>query len=221
MFPAWESATQCTSGPQPGTMALARWILENFGDEGAYNLGIYNCRTVRGGSTTSLHGEGRAFDAGFPVGDPDGDELVKLLLKATGRLGIQAIIYERRIYSALSPKGRYYGGVNPHRDHLHIEQTRESAANLTYATVDRVLTNRMIGRFKPGTRILFEGMTGTDVRFVQRKLNMRTTDGIFGPKTKSRVQRFEENQKKRYPRMRADGVVGAITWKALGVTPSV
>lgn len=219
MFPAWEQPTHCTSGPQPGALALARWIIEEFGDQGCFNLGIYNCRSIRGGTTTSAHGEGRAFDAGFPVGDPDGNELVKLLLKAPGRLGIQAIIYERTIYSALSPKGRPYNGVNPHLDHLHIELTRESAAKLTYATVDHVLTARMVGRIKPGTRVLFEGMQGTDVRWLQRKLNMENPDGVFGPKTKRRVLAFERGAQEKYPRMKADGVVGKITWRALGVTP--
>lgn len=219
MFPSWEQPTHCTSGPQPGTLALARFIVEEFGDEGCFNLGIYNCRPVRGGTTTSAHGEGRAFDAGFPVGDPDGNELVKLLLKATGRLGIQAIIYERIIYSAQSPKGRPYNGVNPHFDHLHIEQTREAAAKLTYATVSAVLSSRMLGRFKPGSRTLAEGMAGTDVRWLQRRLNIGA-DGQFGRATARRVSVFEKDKKDEYPRMKVDGIVGPITWKALGVTPS-
>lgn len=215
-FPQWEGAANCTSGPQPGVQAFVRWFMEEYGDKGGYNLGIYNCRSVRGGATTSLHGEGRAFDAGFPVGDTDGDELLRRLLRVPGRLGIQCIIYERTIYSAKSPEGRPYTGVVPHDDHLHIEFTWESATELTYETVKTVLARP---RRKPGTRDLRLGMKGADVRWLQNRLNMKDIDGDFGPATKRRVLRFEENQQDRYPRLRVDGVVGKITWKALGVTP--
>ena len=215
-FPLWEPADKCSSGPQPGVQAFARWFMEEYGDEGGYNLGIYNCRTVRGGSTTSLHGEGRALDAGFPVGDSDGDELLRRLLRVPGRLGIQCIIYERTIYSRKSPEGRPYTGVNPHQDHLHIEFTWEAATELTYQTVKTVLARP---RRKPGTRTLHLGVKGADVRWVQNKLNMANVDGYFGPDTKRRVKRFECNHQDEYPRLRADGVVGKLTWKALGVTP--
>ena len=40
-FPAWDAATACTSGPQPGALALMKWIIEHYGDEGAMNWGIY------------------------------------------------------------------------------------------------------------------------------------------------------------------------------------
>lgn len=214
-FPKWEPAVACTSGPTPGALAFARWFVEQYGEKGGYNLGIYNCRTVRGGATTSTHGEGRALDAGFPVGDPDGDDLLRRLLRVPGRLGIQCIIYERTIYSALSPEGRPYTGVVPHLDHLHIEFTREAAQDLTYETVKTVLARR---RRKPGTRDLHIGMRGADVRWLQRRLDI-DVDGIFGPKTSARVRRFEERHRKWYPRIMADGIVGRITWKALGVTP--
>lgn len=214
-FPKWEPAVACTSGPTPGALAFTRWFVEEYGDQGGFNLGIYNCRTVRGGATTSMHGEGRALDAGFPVGDPDGNELLSRLLRVPGRLGIQCIIYERRIYSALSPEGRPYTGLVPHLDHLHIEFTHEAAENLTYETVKTVLARR---RRKPGTRTLHLGMRGADVRWLQNKLQIEA-DGIFGPKTSHRVRRFEENHVRRYPRMQVDGIVGPITWKALGITP--
>lgn len=217
-FPPWEQATHCTAGPQPGALALMRWFVEEYGDEGGYNLGIYNCRPVRGSTlTTSCHGEGRALDWGFPVGDPDGNACLKKVLPQVGELGIQCIIYERRIYSAKSPTGRDYFGVNPHRDHLHVEITRESAKSLTYATVVDVMTPGL-PRHKRGTRNLREGMSGTDVRFVQRRTGAEP-DGYFGPLTKDSVKRYEESQKEAYPRIKADGIVGRITWRTLGINP--
>jgi hypothetical protein len=215
-FPAWEGAVRCSSGPQPGVLAFTRWFMEEYGDKGGYNLGIYNCRDVRGADTTSLHGEGRALDAGFPVGDPDGNELLRRLLRVPGRLGIQCIIYERQIYSRLSPEGRAYDGVVPHLDHLHIEFTWEAATNLTYRTVKTVLARP---KRLPGTRDLRLGMKGADVRWLQNRLNMKNVDGYFGDNTKSRVLTFEKNHKDDYPRLEVDGVVGPLTWKALGVTP--
>lgn len=217
-FPAWEGATHCTGSASAGAQALMRWIIEEYGDRGAQNWGIYNCRDVRGGETTSLHGEGRAGDTGFPVGDPDGDRLVKRLLKAPGRLGIQAIIYERRIYSRQSPEGRHYDGAAPHYDHVHWELTREAAENLTFATVKRVLSPV---RHSAGSRNLRKGMKGADVRWVQRKLSLNP-DGVYGDKTAVAVRKFEKAWNAKFPArtdLKADGVVGKRTWRAWGVKP--
>ena len=215
-FPTWQPASTCIGSATPGAQALMRWIIETYGNKGAGNWGIYNCRTVRGGSDTSMHAEGRALDVGFPIGDPDGDQLRNRLLSRVGRLGIQAIIYERRIYSKLSPEGRPYTGVAPHFDHLHIELTREAGQNLTYATVKAVMEPKV---WRAGQRRLEEGKRGADVRWLQRKLNL-TTDGIFGPKTKDAVRRFERNKREQFPKLDVDGVVGRITWVALGVKPT-
>lgn len=65
-MPAWQGANVCTDGPTPGARALLAYWLEAYRPPGS-SLGIFNCRTVRGGSTTSLHGEGRAVDLGVPV----------------------------------------------------------------------------------------------------------------------------------------------------------
>lgn len=215
-FPTWEGASRCTGSATPGAQALMRWIIENYGPKGATNWGIYNCRDVAGGATTSLHGEGRALDVGFPVGDPDGDRLLRRLLKAPGRLGIQAIIYERKIYSRKSPEGRYYAGAAPHNDHLHIELTWEAANNLTYKTVKRVLTPP---QHRAGSRSLKVGDKGADVRWVQSKLGVYA-DGIYGAKTKEAVRRYEAGKKGQYPKLQVDGVVGRLTWKTFGVKPT-
>ena len=138
----YQGASNCTGTAAQGARHLLAWLLESY--PGSRSLGIYNCRTVRGGSTTSLHGEGRAVDL-----DPDrtrganghavGRSLVARLGEHGQRLGVQAVIYNREIWSQRSPEGRYYGGVHPHNDHLHIELTRAAGSNLTLATLRAVL----------------------------------------------------------------------------------
>lgn len=219
-WPVWEEAERCTAGPEPGAEALMKAIMDIYDDRGAYNLGIYNCRTVRGASTTSVHGEGRALDVGFPVGDPDGNDLLRRLLKVPGRLGMQAVIYERRIYSKLSPGGRDYDGLVPHTDHLHIELTRESGNHLTYTTAKQCLHRE---HRRPGSRSLRVGCRGYDVRWLQNHFNI-PSDGIYGPGTRDRVKRFEARRAKAQPGLygdlHVDGNVGSLTWRALGVRPA-
>lgn len=218
-FPPWEPADHCTKGPQPGAVAFMKWFVENYSNKGGFNLGIFNCRPVRGASNTSMHGEGRACDCGFPVGDKDGDELLRRLLKVPGRLGIQAIIYERVIYSAKSPGGRPYTGLVPHLDHLHVEFTREAGNRLTYATVKKVMDSTKPKPpvvHHPGSRALHLGDSGSDVRFIQAKVGAKV-DGQYGPKTKSAVLSWERHQKRRFPKLVVDGVVGKMTWHVLGV----
>lgn len=212
-FPAWQAARACTGRPEDGARALMSWVLKKYGDEGAYNLGIYNCRTVRGGYTTSMHGEGRAIDVGVPVGGEVGRKILRRLIKRVGSLGIQAIIFERKIYSAKSPEGRYYGGVNPHYDHLHIEMTREAADKLTYKRINQILSPKV---HRPGSRPLKQGKRGRDVRYVQRFLGLKV-DGIFGPKTAEAVREHERKLKTTHPKLKADGYVGTTTWHTLGI----
>jgi hypothetical protein len=196
-----------------------RWFVENYHSKGGYNLGIYNCRTVRGGKTTSMHGEGRACDCGFPIGDSDGDRLLKRLLKVPGRLGIQAIIYERRIYSAKSPAGRPYTGLVPHLDHLHVEFTKEAASTLTYTTVKRVMATTVPVVHLPGSRPLKKGDTGNDVRWIQHHIGLKE-DGIYGDKTAAAVKAYKSKMKSKYPKLVIDGNVGWLAWRAMGVKPT-
>ncbi|HEY7823461.1 MAG TPA: hypothetical protein VIG24_11525 [Acidimicrobiia bacterium] len=134
----WERAVECTAGPEPGAEALAAFLLAEYPI--AWSGGIFNCRTVRGSAQPSMHGEGRAFDMMLPVvdgrGHPDGLEVVERLGKVGRKLGVQCVIFDRTIWSARSPKGRAYGGVHPHHDHLHIELTRAAARRLTVAEIE-------------------------------------------------------------------------------------
>lgn len=236
-FAAWYPAETCTDGPGDGAKALMAYVLENFPE--ASNWGIYNCRTVRGGSTTSPHGEGRACDFGMPMtssgrGSAAGKRLVDALGRAGKDLGIQAIIYDRTIWSAKSPGGRRYNGASPHYDHVHVEMTRSAARSVTLATVRRVMGDgsgssgskyedykkgvpagsRTIGMFETRPR-----SAGDDVKELQRILNAwypqkarLKRDGYFGPKTKARVEYMQ-----RRANIAVDGICGPVTWGKLNV----
>lgn len=59
-----------------------------------------------------------------------------------------------------------------------------------------------------------KGSKGDEVKTLQRLLGV-TVDGDFGPKTDEAVRHFQ-----RMHDLVADGIVGAMTWAALGVTDS-
>jgi len=138
----YEPATACTDGPAPGARALMAWFLGAYADLGGHNLGIYNCRAVRGGSTTSLHGEGRAVDFGVrPLSAAWGWDLANLLVRNSRALGIQCVIWDRHIWSGSHADAgwRDYGGASPHTDHLHVELSWDAARTLTPERIHEVL----------------------------------------------------------------------------------
>lgn len=236
-FAGWYPATGCTNGPGEGARALMRYVLDEFNR--AKNWGIYNCRSTRSGGSYSPHAEGRAIDVAFPQdrngnGSEYGHDLVNAILEAgPDKLGVQAIIYDRTIWSAKSPNGRPYTGASPHYDHVHIEITRAAADDLTLATVRSVLDSassssgsryesfkqveageRTIGKFK--TR---PWSAGSDVAELQRilnawypKLSTLAEDGYYGPKTTDRVLYLQ-----RKARIQVDGITGPQTWGVLNV----
>lgn len=223
----YQPATACTKGSQPGTRALAAWVLGAYGELGARNLGIYNCRPIRGTNrTTSLHGEGRAWDAGFAVGDPDANVLANALVAHSQELGIQCVIYERLIWSARYPDSgwRKYNGTNPHLDHLHIEQTWVGANNLTVEAIEAILhkpapqgapVRPPLPAAEPGDA-LRKGDHGPEVARLQRDLQhlgfMAEEDGSFGPDTEKHVKAFQVAAG-----IAEDGVAGPETRRYMGM----
>lgn len=208
-FATWQAATRNAGSARPGARALMDWCLREY--PAARNLGIYNHRPVRGSTSLSVHSEGRALDVGFPVvggkAHADGHALLRRLGSHGRSLGIQTIIWDRRIYSARSPEGRAYTGVSPHVDHLHVEQTREAAESLTAATIVRLL-----GGTGPRRTLRLTArpwMVGDDVRQVQRAVGV-PADGIFGPATDRAVRVWQGRVG-----LAADGVFGPSSWAAL------
>lgn len=126
-----------SGGAQPGAAALLAALLARWSSAGAYSSGIYNCRDVRGGSTPSVHSEGRAIDLGIRD-KAVGDRIAAQLLAAAPSIGLQQIIWNRR---SIRPGStwRSYNGVNPHTDHLHIELNWHGARTLTPQAADAAL----------------------------------------------------------------------------------
>lgn len=215
-WPKYEKAVRCTGSIPPGAQSLMNWVLQDF-KQGAYNLGIYNCRTVRGRSTKSLHSEGRAIDVGFSgVANPAGTRLLNKLLPHVGTLGIQQIIWNRRIYSSRYPNGARYTGDNPHTDHLHIELTRQAANllnigfirktlnqtnNIDWVAVRRYYASVVLAKFEKLKTPVTGKSLASDVKTLQEALNIIhradiAVDGKYGPSTFLHVAGFQNNVKK-------------------------
>lgn len=216
----YEPARVCTGSATQGARALMSWFLGAYGKQGAKNLGIYNCRAIAGSATTSLHGEGRAADLGVPVGAGWAQTLADRLVARSGELGIQCVIYSRRIWSGSYPHAgwRPYKGSHPHTDHLHVELAWNTARTLTSPRIQTILG----GAPAPGagTRpTLRYGSRGTAVREAQQRLTAHgagpgSVDGIFGAKTLNAVKRFQTRRT-----LATDGVIGPKTWAALLTAP--
>src|SRR5699024_4028115 len=171
------------------------YYLSAYKSKGAVSDGIYNCRSVRGGRTTSIHGEGRAADFGVrPYGASYGTALANAIVAMSKELGVQCVIWNRRIWSSAYPHSgwRKYSGVDPHTGHLHVELTW-SMANKSRATVAKHWA-KVLGGIKPGdvkigggssggssygsasakhevgSRVMKRWHGGSDVRWLQKRL---------------------------------------------------
>lgn len=122
--------TTCTGEPAPGAIKLRDMILQEW--NGTKSMGIYNCRNVRGGTTLSLHGEGRAIDIGASFSTMK--QLAQWCVDYSGWYGIQEVIFNKKIWSSNKAYSgwRNYNGTNPHTDHVHIGLTTEAAADTNY-----------------------------------------------------------------------------------------
>lgn len=149
IYKGYVGAKTCTSGPTTGAQGIMAWFLAKYADDGGLNAGIYNCRTIRGGKTTSLHGEGRAADLAIrPYRAGYGTALADLLRLHSKELGIQCIIWNRKIWSGYYTEWRKYTGVNPHVDHLHVELSWKSASmskNDMIDLLEKVLGDKVDG----------------------------------------------------------------------------
>lgn len=126
----YNAAVKCTSGASVGAVRLRDMILKAW--SGSRDMGIFNCRSVRGGSSLSLHGEGRAIDIGGSPSVMQG--IAKWAKTYSGWYGIQEVIYNRKIWTAsrANEGWRTYSGTNPHTDHVHIGLTKTAATNASF-----------------------------------------------------------------------------------------
>lgn len=123
-------------GPRPGAVALKDFLLFFFAQAGARDGGIYNRRTVRGGTSMSMHATGRAIDIMVPSQEVGNAVWMAVASKAPWN-GVQMIIWNRYVWKP-GEQVRPYGGVNPHTDHVHIELTNGAADTMTTEWLGKV-----------------------------------------------------------------------------------
>ena len=166
---AYVGARSCTSGPQPGAWGALDYYLSAYKSKGAVSDGIYNCRSVRGGRTTSIHGEGRAIDMGVrPASQSWATALANAIVAMSKELGVQCVIWNRRIWSSAYPHSgwRAYHGVDPHTLHLHVELTWASARQGRAEAAKKWA--KVLGGIKPGD-VKIGGGGGSSNTYVEIK----------------------------------------------------
>jgi cysteine-rich repeat protein len=138
-YVAYQGAVSCSGGSSAGARALAEHLENTF--PGTAGYGIYDCRSIAGSASLSLHSEGRAIDLMIPLdysqsygaNNRVGDVIGNWLIENAQAIGIQRIIWDRTIWDADNavPKDHCVDISNPHWDHLHIELSWDGANQLT------------------------------------------------------------------------------------------
>jgi hypothetical protein len=140
----YDYARRCLAHPQPGTVALERWLGRHFR---GVSWGIMRCEKLSPGNF-SLHSEGRALDwhldAGVPAQRKAAMRLIGLLLATdrdgnrtalARRMGVQGLIFnchawwagEERMgpydycYTSNGHHKRHLDRTQAHMNHVHIE----------------------------------------------------------------------------------------------------
>ena len=150
---AYEHPTRnCSHGAQSGAIEFGNYMREHFGS--LMNLSIdgegiqiYNCRSVRGGSSPSVHSEGRAVDVFIPMrngtaNNTNGDVIANWLIDNAKTIGIQYIIWDRTSWKAAgNPSQKCYTGTHPHNDHIHVELTWAASRKQTPFFTGHTISN--------------------------------------------------------------------------------
>ncbi|WP_309080264.1 peptidoglycan-binding domain-containing protein [Zhihengliuella sp.] len=221
IYNGYVGAKSCTKGPTTGARGVLAWLLAKYADDGALNAGIYNCRPVRGGRTTSLHGEGRAVDLAIrPYSAQYGTDLADLIRRHSAELGIQCVIWNRKIWSGYYNVWRDYDGLNPHVDHLHIELSWPAAHRSADDTVD--LWERVLGdlvddddgpAFVPAGQVAKPAQGSAAVAAAPTDYPELVVDGDFGP-VSVRAFQILMHAIDQYEHA-VDGVFGRMTVRAM------
>jgi len=208
----YDKATAPTSGPQKGSMALYRALVDSkqWGSQ-TKGLGVYNNRPIRNGKSLSTHAEGRALDIGVPVSSDTGDRLYRVMVENATELGVQQILWDGKGWRC--DRGQFSTSSKVaalHRDHLHIELTRDASHNLKPSQVAKIL-----GQPIPEPNVILqEGDKSSAVASIQAELNkfgyQLKVDGDYGPMTRRAVEDYQRKHG-----LTPDGIVGPITRKAM------
>lgn len=126
------------SKSKKGTVALQNVFVKKYK---VGTFGIYCDRNVRGENRKSVHAEGRAWDCKVNAltekGLKTGNEIYQKLVSLHKELGIEKVIWNNKVWTPKEEKD--YTGINPHADHLHIEQSIEKANSLTEKDIIKLL----------------------------------------------------------------------------------
>ncbi|MGH3355788.1 MAG: hypothetical protein ACRDOJ_07805, partial [Nocardioidaceae bacterium] len=134
---SYQPQSRCSPWAKPGTTAFANLLLRTY--RSSRSLGIVRGCGVGG---TSEHKEGRAFDWGVSIHSARDRRAVRSVMEwllkrdrhgnryaMARRLGIQYMIWNRRIWGAYSASSgwRRYTGSSPHTDHVHFSLSWKGA----------------------------------------------------------------------------------------------
>jgi hypothetical protein len=127
-----------------------------------------------------------AGDGASPAGHPVANRLVADLVAWHAALGVQCVIYNRRIWSTSQPLWRPYTGTDPHTGHVHLELNRAASTGLTAALVANVFATPTTQGEQP--------MAAPDVEAAQRMLNswgaQLEPDGDWGPASTTALKKI-------------------------------
>jgi peptidoglycan hydrolase-like protein with peptidoglycan-binding domain len=173
--------------------------------------------------------EHRAIDAMIsgPFSTGEAEALVQRMLNDPETLArLYYIIYNRRIWSRKNGwVENYYGGSNPHTDHVHFDGFAGDDENGSHWAIVFVSPNSQPPA-TPSTGTLQRGSGGTNVGRIQQFFRnvfpayrhtvsvkpgmLITVDNNFGPQTEAWVKEFQ-----RRTGLSQDGIVGPNTWAML------
>ena len=129
--PPTAAELRTVTGPRPGTRALHDVLVWHYHGRGVRSGGIYNRRPRRGLSvltpaTASLHACGRAIDL-MTTDKAVHDDIFLRCIAAADQCGIVEVISWNRRWTP--DKGvQPYRGTSPHRDHVHLGQSVDTAS---------------------------------------------------------------------------------------------
>lgn len=202
-------AVRCKEA-QLSAQRLQAYFLQRF--PGTRNGGIFVCRTIAGSDKLSVHAEGRAGDLMTGTGLPTVETrfLAEQMRIFSQEIGLQGVIFNRQQWFCNRHwDWRYYGGVNPHVDHIHWELL--PGIVLSTAGIQSLFEGPA-----PTGNVLYCGKTvrmgdsGDSVTRLQMRLNYHgaslVRDGFAGPKTVASVRLFQK-----LAGLQVDGVAGPIT----------
>lgn len=220
------------TGKRKGTEQFIREFVKATG--GAFfNNGSYGRRAIRGGSSPSIHGTGRAVDLSYRGAPHSGcgdrkvaEKWINWLVENADRLGIEMVVdYQPKPFGKAWRCDRGWkkylrktvtGGGQKWADWIHVEVSPSVADDaeffkLAFAELKGADTEPAKRNFIPfrGKAIRRGEKDKELVKKIQRVVGAKV-DGIFGRKTEAAVMRFQ-GKHGLYP----DGWIGAKTWPVI------